>query len=227
MAFRLLLDENTAAGLSSGSAYQQGISDFDPGAPDVETGILLPWTMGPTVSWLDYQCWIEVELDAGMALHKPLPSVVAVDTLGSFAPDDIAMAQEDQEGVNLTSQGGYADVLQKMASSLYRFKLRGWGVRAGYKVPVPKLITIANVDATPAERQWSSGNRIVGNFSAVPIWRCDWDLWYYVALPPNGDEVPPSNWSEHIGDDTQLPDGMQVPYSWPDQNSVQQPPGGQ
>lgn len=197
-----------------------------------ELGVGLPWPKIAPASWLDYQCWIEAHLDAGMALHKPLPQATqrgspgvsqratlearGVDTLASgFITDPDLDANKN--GVNTRSGGDFEDVLQRMATSTYRFVLRGHGLRAAYQIPIPGLVSVAGVSATPAERQWAY-NRIVGNLAGIPLWFAEWELWYYVALPPEKDQVPPPNLAEHIVGNVELPGstGVQVPVTEPD-----------
>ncbi len=216
-----LRDENEALGVPGGAkaAFQAGVNNVDPG-DFMEQGITLPWVVNPEYSWLNYQCWIETFLDAGMALHKPLPRKNPVpDTLGVgdvSKPEGFAGLKS---GVNLKSAGGYTDFAQRCASSEYIFVMKGFAVRAGYKIPVPRLVTVGGVDATPGPKQWSRGNVIVANYSGVPVYMNQWELWYYVTSPPDGEETPPANLAQHLRSDVEPPRSLVVPYSQPDQNS--------
>jgi hypothetical protein len=233
-AFRFFLPENTAQGVTGTSLA--GISDADNGAL-IEKGITLPWVQAANVSWLDYKIWIEVHLDSGMVVHKPLPQTYqTVDTLAAVLADPNFSAngsasvaalsktpidQFNTAGVNIQSKGKYTDFLQRMATSDYRFVLKGYGLRAGYQVPVPGIVSVGGIPAIP-EKQWSLGNRLEGNFSGVPVFFNQWELWYLVTVPPVKNQLPPPNVAEHIRADVELPTGgMQVPYSWPDMNAVQ------
>lgn len=196
----------------------------------VERNISLPWAMRPEVTWLQYRCWIETYLDAGIALHKPLPqgpqgasrpqrgarlvnNELQCDTLASL---DVASATLDQstQGVSLVSGGDYTDVLQRMATSTYRFCLKGFALRVGYQIPIPGIVKVAGVDATPAERQFAT-QVVVGNFSGIPLFQARWELWYYVAMPPRAEQLAPPALSDHIRADVQLPPygKVQVPYT--------------
>lgn len=222
MAKVLLRDENEAQGVAGGASarFQAGVNNVDNGL-FFEQGITLPWAVNPEISWLEYNCWIETYLDAGMALHKPLPRKNPdPDTLGSFDVDDPAAMIASTLGVNLHSGGGYADVIQRCASSTYTFVLKGWAFRAGYKIPVPRLVTVAGVAAVPAERQWSRGNMVIANMSGIPLYANAWELWYYVASPPDGDETVPANLAQHIRGDAVPPAAIVVPYSQPDTNAL-------
>ena len=201
----------------------------NPAGPDIpsagwENQIDLPWAIAPEVSWLDYRCWVEIELDSGMALHKPLPqSFPEVDTLGSVSIDDADM-ETSELGINMESNSNTADIIQRMATSTYRFRLVGWGMRAGFTIPIPKLLSVGNSPATPTIQRAS--NMIVGQFGGVPLWFAQWSLEYIIAAPIIGTGgVPgpanliapvPFNPSLKIRPDAELPVAFALP-TVPDQ----------
>jgi len=221
MTFQVFENENVLRGLTDNfEGPQSGVSNQDTGSSP-ELNLSFPFTSDPSSTWLFYDCWIECELDAGMALHKPLPQ-------SDFTPDTLATADINQtnfdtlsSGVNTTSNGDFEDIIQRMATSTYIFKLRGTAVRVSYKIPIPGLVSVAGVAATPAERQWAR-NVLIGNFGGVPMFRAEWDLWYYVSLPPNKEQLPPDNLAAHIGGQGGLPTGtgVRIPNSVPDWNAV-------
>ena len=127
---------------------------------------------------------------------------------------------ESLDGVNTVSNNIYNDIAQRMATSTYRFVLKGYGLRAGYQIPVPALKTVAGVTAIPDEVQWSSGNVIVGNLGGIPVYRCSWELHYFVIAPPKAQQLSPPNVADGISADDELPDEIQVPYSPKDLQSV-------
>jgi hypothetical protein len=228
--FNFLKNENVAQGLPPTSLVQAGVSNFDR-AQAPEQGKRLPWSIDPATSWLDYSSSIACRLDSGMVLHKPLPQPRS-SGMGPFTPDTLAscyISPQDSNldanihGVNTISQGGYTDIIQQMASPDWRFLLYGFGLRMGYQVPVPGIKTVAGVPATPTI-QWTSGNVIVANFSGIPVFRCEWRLYYIVSLPPTSPQTPPPNMAERIRGDQILPAGVgiQIPFSQPDPNAVQQ-----
>ena len=237
-AFRFLLPENEAQGVAT-NTLQAGASDSDAGVL-LERAVALPWTTNPKASWFDYRCWVEYYLDPGMVVHRPLPQSAAsyIDTLASVVADPLAKKpsgnlatylrqpplspkpiDECTDGVNLVSKGSFTDYAQRMANSEYTFVLRGWGIRAGYQVPVPALLTVAGVAVIPG-KQWALGNRVEGNYSGVPVFFNSWELWYSVILPPTQSQTPPPNVAQHVRADAQLPSDMQVAFSEPDQNAV-------
>ena len=221
LAVRMFQDENKLAGLPPGltQPIQAGISNLDTGENPEVAGVW-PWLSAVEASWLEYRNWVEVILDAGMALHKPLPQKAQrVDTLANGFIHDFTFNKLKVD-TNLQSLGDYADIIQRMATSDYRFALRGYAVRVGYKIPIPGIKTIAGIPATPAERQEVTGPYLIGNSSGVPVWAARWDLWYYVGEPPQQAQEAPPNLAENIRGNVKLPDTQQIPISQPDQNSV-------
>jgi hypothetical protein len=183
-----------------------------------EDDITLPWAVAPQATWLDYRCWVEVHLDAGMALHKPLPqSNPAADTLASDFIDDPNMDKNKTEGTNVVSRSTAKDYVQRMASSTYRFILRGWGQRMGYQVPIPGLHLVGNVTPVPDEIQ-RAYNVIVGAAMGIPIWFAAWELHYVVPNVPNmpstglNAQAPvPFNPALHVRPDAKLPQSIRLP----------------
>jgi len=219
-AFRFFQNENAANNLPERSSFLSGISNDDDGSV-LEQGFGLPWTVNPLVTWMDYNCWIECYLDSGMALHKPLPqSEDPIDILSSQIVSPIDQkAQVNKNGVQLVSSGKFADIVQRMASSTYRFCLLGNGLRIGYQIPIPGLLTVAGVEAI-FERSGACYNRVVGNLSGIPLFFAAWELWYVVTMPPKQAQEPAPNFSAAIRAAQDLPENIQVPYSTADYNSV-------
>ena len=227
MAFRFFVPEATARNAPPPANFLIGSSNSSDNTT-VEKGITLSWTVNPRLTWWDYNCWIECYLDSGIALHKPLPQKDdTIDTPASqlVSPID-ANAPANKNGVNLISRGSFTDVVQRMASSTYRFALKGYGVRAGYQIPIPGIKTVAGVPAI-FERSGACYNRIIGNLSGIPLWYATWELWYVVTIPPTEAQEPPPNFAEAIRGEQDLPAAIQVPFSAGDYNAVPgAPPGG-
>ena len=213
---------------NSSSSAQAGVNNLDKNQR-VEKPLSFPWISDKSASYVAYQNRIEIDLDAGMALHKPLPqSSQYVDTLASVYITDKEMDQR-VAGANLKSKGSYKDVIQRMATSTYTFKLIGFALRVAYKIPIPGLRSVAGVAATPGEFQNVVDNLLVGNYSGIPMFFARWELWYYVVLPPKSEQVPPPNLAAHIKGDIALPkadEGLPLPYSGTDPltvSTMQQP----
>lgn len=200
------------------------LRDFDQaGVP--ELGLGLPWSVNPASSWLDYRCWVEVRLDAGMVLHKPLPqSDPSPDTLAFVAIDDPHLDTNKGNGANIRARASGQDYIQRMATSTYTFILKGFALRVGYQVPIPGLMAVGSVTPVPGEVQ-RAYNVIVGNASGIPVWFATWELHYIVAnMPSPGEDVDapvPFNPAMHIRPDAKLPQRTQVPYTLTDQNATQ------
>jgi hypothetical protein len=206
------------------------ITNTDPIGVYPESTLSLPWLVDPKVSWIAYNCQLEVDLDSGKALHKTLPqSDPQADTLASI---DINSTGFDtaKGGVSLESNNTQdSDIIQRMASSTYRFTLRGSGLRLGYQIPIPGLVSVGGNDAVPVYPQ-RGYNRIAGNWSGVPLFFAVWELHYVVTGPLSSGEgqiapVPP-NPAYHINADQQLPTTITLPWSVRDQSATTSPPPG-
>lgn len=184
----------------------------------------LPWGINPINSWIDYRCWVETILDPGMVLHKPLPqsNPTPVDTLALINCQDPNLDQNQPSlgGVNISSLNKQVDIVQRMASSTYKFILRGWGLRAGYQVPIPGIVQIGGIQPTPIFPQRAS-QMLVGNISGVPVFRAMWELHYCLILSPQASVKPqvpvPFDPALHIRPDQTLPKELPVPVTIPDQ----------
>ncbi|PWT92677.1 MAG: hypothetical protein C5B54_03160 [Acidobacteria bacterium] len=205
-----------------------GIPNFDDESQHPENEIDLPWAYNPVNSWIDYRCWIEVDLDAGLALHKPLPQqATAVDTLADIAIND-PQGDSRVAGVNLLSDFPGGDVIQRMATSEYRFILKGYGIRAGYKIPIPGIVQIGGTYVYP-ERVQRATNYMVGNLTGgIPLWLGRWELHYMIngqLFASKGDlqEFPevPFNPAFHIRPDAKLPLAIRLPFTHTDQRAVE------
>lgn len=221
MAGPILLNENVSNGLSKDAQFQVGVSDFDTLGKPAESGILLPIASDASASWVYYDVALACQLDSGIVVHRRLPQVDnTADTLASCMITDKDIDKLTGKGVNLISNDKFADVVQRMAHAQYWFRLYGQAMRVGYQIPIPGLKQVGGVKAIPHDenRQWAY-NKIVGNYSGVILWYAQWSLWYTVAAPPVSQQVPPPNLAVHIAGDAKLPEGMQSPFSQPDDNA--------
>ena len=145
------------------------VTDVDNPQFHPEDALSAPWCVDPTSSWLDYRCYVRVLLDPGSVLHKVLPQEnPAWDTLGS-----VDMASQDfmasTNAVDLNSNSRAVDVIQRMASSTYRFALLGHGLRAGYRVPIPNLVSVAGLKFVPTFPQ-TQQSQVAGNLlGGIPL----------------------------------------------------------
>lgn len=218
MPFDLFQDENLTNGLQPNNRFQVGVSDFDDGGISVEQGIGISWSSDPEATWLFHECTIQCYLDSGIAVHNHLPQVDNdADTLGSYFSTDASGETITNKGVNTVSLDRFTDLEQRMAHSRYWFNLVGRAVRVGYQIPIPKLKSIGGVVPTPYDQTAQKAfNRIIANYSGVPVYYAEWSLWYTVTTPPTSQQLPPANLAAHITADTPLPQQMQAPFSQPD-----------
>lgn len=191
----------------------------------LEQDILFPWPSNREASYVYYDCTVGIMLDSGIVVHNRLPQVDRkFDTLSTADIDDpnfdaIAL----QHGVNLRCMDQYKDIVQRMGHARYWFRLWGQALRVGYQVPIPGIKSIGGVSAIPYDRnpQWAY-NRIApgGNYGGVILWHAQWSLWYTTAEPPRTTKTPAVDPSAHIKADIALPEGIQPPFSRPDDNAA-------
>jgi hypothetical protein len=200
----------------------ENVTVDDTTGPAPDRTIVLPWTINPALSWLYYTCFIECHLDSGIVTHRILPqSNQPYDSLGSGDVYDPTL-QSATNGVNLKSNGNFTDFVQRMANSIYRFRLMGTARRIGYLIPIPQIISIAGVAAIPDDEvPQKAKNVLISNNYGIPVYMATWDLWYTVASTPRGVEVPPANLAEQIDNiaPNNLPTGIKVPISGTDDRS--------
>lgn len=218
IAFDVFENTNKTLNLPVRSRFKAGISNFDPPGRVAEQGALLLGSQEASASWLYYDIALACVLDSGIVVHRHLPQVDNVaDTLASCNLSDPTIDRITGRGVNTISNDTFSDTAQRMAHSVYWFRLYGQAMRIGYQVPIPGLKVVCGVPATPHDANpQNAWNKIVGNYSGLPLWHAYWSLWYTVAEPPMAQQVPPPNLAQHIAGDVQLPEGMQAPYSVPD-----------
>ena len=207
------------------------VTDVDDPNDHPEDDLSLPWCINPVATWWDYRCSVEIQLDPGSVLHKQLPQTnPSWDTLGVVDITDAAFAA-GTNGVNLNSNSAAVDIIQRMASSTYRFILRGNGLRAGYQIPVPSLVKVGTVLAVPTSPMFANPE-IVGNLlGGIPLWFNQWELHYIVGSSPKitalSQQPIPPNPAAAIGPNAPLPRDVKVPRMPADSRAVQVAPAFQ
>lgn len=226
-----LLNNNIALGLPVNSRFQVGRSNIDDDR-NIEKDARLPWTSESTGSYMYYDCTVEAVLDSGVVVHTPLPQVNRTfDTLSSVQLDSNNSDHVVGPGVNLKSNDNYHDIAQRMAHSRYWFHLFGQAIRVGYRVPIPRIVTIGGVEVVPHDdNPQRAFNRIMpmGNYSGLILWHARWSLWYTTVDPPTSSYVPEVDMAAHINGTAQVPDTIQSPFSHADddaQAGIMQPGG--
>jgi hypothetical protein len=208
------------------NAIENGVPNQDNPSILPESALSLPWVFDPAASFMEYRCWVECILDAGMVLHKPLPQkAYTPDTLASAYITDVDLDQLTEEGVNIDPELQIMDVVQRMATSTYRFVLKGYALRVGYQVPIPGIKTIGGQTAIP-EGEQIAYNALAGSvIGGIPLWYARWELPYVLGGTPkaNTDAPIPPNLAAHVYPDTELPDGVALPQTVTDMNAVVSP----
>lgn len=198
----------------------------------VESGILLPWLQESSAGYLYYDCTVAVVLDSGIVIHNRLPQVDRIpDTLSSVDITDSRIAEITDLETNLNSRDDYEDIVQRMAHSRYWFRLFGRAMRIGYKVPIPGIRVIGGQKAIPHDKnpQLAFNTPVSGgNYGGVPLWMAGWSLWYTTARPPFKQDIHQIDLAGGVNGIVPLPrEGIQSPYSAPDDNAVRSIPPSQ
>lgn len=221
-------NENVVRGLPKKATFKVGRSNVDSVSASPERGALIPWASDAAASWVYYECAVGVMLDSGIVVHNRLPQVDrGADTLASCDLDDRNLDRLTGFGVNLKCMDQFTDIVQRMGHARYWFRLWGQALRVGYQVPIPKIKTIGGVPAIPYDQnpQWGYNTISPGaNYSGVILWRAQWSLWYTTAVPPRNNTIPVSDPSAHIRGDAKPPNGMQSPFTRPDDAAMPSAP---
>jgi hypothetical protein len=182
--------------------------------PDI--GATVQGLCDPEWSWMQYENSIATHLDPGLTLHKSMPQSLAqvdsLSTVDSFAANAQAFTGN---AINTKSNNTQKDYAVRAKTSTYIVCLQGWGLRAGFQVPVPGLASFGGVTPVPA-KQWCSGNRIMANYSGIPVYVNAWKLWYYIPIPPTAQQQPPPNLWQAIGAVADPPTQIPLPVSVPE-----------
>lgn len=195
---------------------QPSAAELKDSIPSIELQAKIPGIPNAVTSWLYYLPELEVIMDPGTVLHQSLPQKKApADSLGVYDYLDA----EDGEAMTINSYNvrpgnTQTDIVQVAGTTSYSLCLRGRALRAGYTIPIPKIVTFNGQFAIPKNPQ-KVKTGIAANFNGVPIYFSQWELWYHVPICPNqtSAEVPPANLAEKINGNTGLPNAIQPPVS--------------
>jgi hypothetical protein len=162
----------------------------------------------PQSSWISYQSELFIEVDNGTVMHRLLPAAAlqaADDILGSVS--DIAGEVWDaiKDPLPSTRPGG-GNVLDNDIGNPFRPQRRvhgmpvlylvGKAVRAGFPVPVPRLVYVNGVKPIPANRLdrgegYSQGVKFAAG--DTPVFTSRWKLRFVLPSLPSGTlPIPPN-----------------------------------
>lgn len=100
----------------------------------------------------------------------------------------IAGADETGSGRIASETNWTPDTIQVRATGTYRVALVGEAIRAGYKIPLPQLITFAGVTVTPAKQE-ASTDYPIANWSGIPVYARQFRLEYDLDEAPDNATV--------------------------------------
>jgi hypothetical protein len=175
----------------------------------------------PNNSWMDFQPWLSVETESGLVIGSTLPPTPLSQGANSgawqplvqglpggsalestFFPQaaDVGLGQPGSQnqgsGNSLQATFDNPTFVQQRTQPIVYVTLHGYAVRAGFQIPIPQLLTVGGLTATPcgrADRGEGFEQTAIGNVT-VPLYVAKWKL-RYVLTPgiPNGSFVVPSN----------------------------------
>lgn len=140
----------------------------------------------PDQSWLSYDMQTTVHRDRPVArlsyMQEPDAEPTTPSMRQSAAPD-------------WGAPGGEDDLLHQSGRSKYVVTLSGSALRAGHKIPRPKLEQVG--DQVPVEVSGTYSQKIVGNSLGVPIYAAAWEIDYELPNSP-GTVHPEDNLKEGV-----------------------------
>lgn len=166
------------------------------------------YVLDPATSWLAYDLKVRLLEDDRIAVHKPLQQrsppqpVPPLDGfLGSAETTAVGAGPVRQvgnsAGVAGLASGGSAvgvpgagvtsstlDLVQRVSAPNYTFILQGMGVRVGFPVPIPRVLSVGGIAVTQAWQDVSQD--VLCMASGVPIYRSTWTSAYVLPASPQG-----------------------------------------
>jgi hypothetical protein len=122
-------------------------------------------------SWIDFDCWIEIQRDCQTTRQTVLQTAPAVEVAASMETGaDTVLTYPDNAGT--------ADIIQTSGQPQYKAIISGWAKRAGWHIPRPNWRQIGNATATEKHQDFSE--KLTGICLGVEIytacWRIEYDL---------------------------------------------------
>ncbi len=169
--------------------------------------------LDPENSWTEYQIEVVEEEYSNVVRHKPSPAIDRTlstgDPFGNPSkgprplPDGVlgpvpigqkASAADDAVGaIGAPSKNGPnpPDYFQRAATPTRRIALQGFAVRVGYRVPVPRIVSVGGIAAVE-EYRWAA-EKVISSIGDIPVFRTAWQIWYMLADAPAGPLPWPAN----------------------------------
>lgn len=161
----------------------------------------------PRDSWIHYECWVWVEVDASTIPVQTLPELKAKRLIQApgqnpFAPnnkpifpgvfDPFANPFLPGGVFNPNQKKNNIDNVQQRKPEMYVY-LRGRALRYGFDIPIPILTDFAGstpVLATRLDRGEGYGRGIIRAAGDRPVIGATWNLRYAIPDPPDGFVAP-------------------------------------
>lgn len=164
-------------------------------------------------SWVSYENQIYVEHDSGTVPLRILPGAAldaandAMSKAKDFAgavwdsltggppavtPDDVGRAVG---GILQNDSSPVVAAVQRRARAFCYVYLRGRATRAGFEIPVPRLLDIDGITPTPCNRlDAGEGYTQTVGFAAgdTPLYKAQWNLRYFMDVTPTKFPTPPN-----------------------------------
>lgn len=136
----------------------------------------------PRVTWLHYQCAIEIEEESHMVAHFPLPSqpMPGESRLRTPAFDGFPQLGHSRMFAQQTTP---PPIVQHRTSPGYHIRFIGKAMRYAYGIPAPDVVRVAGspvVDANDPELGTYWRQSLV-SWTTHPIYAASWNLRYFVA----------------------------------------------
>lgn len=205
----LCLRQGDTSIIRAGAVVKQGASGTDAEREVNNTVKVLLRNLTPSNSWLFYQIWLVWNERSGAVRHKLLlppddsaarnPAVPesgptpAGGVWGGRLGSDDSIRDQTGPGVKPAEGKGSrtTDPVQRPVGPSRRIWLKGWGVRLGYRVPVPILKTVGGTPVIEVER-WIE-EKPASAIAGIPIYRTAWSIEYMVPGAPTGVIEIPAN----------------------------------
>jgi hypothetical protein len=139
-------------------------------------------------SWLRYQNDLRVVEKNRTVIHKKLPNTdpdryEQGTGFDPFAPfKQVKDLLNKDVGSTAPAPPGEEDVVQTTGSPRYLIEMRGFAMRVGHSVPVPRLLKIGGKDVKQIDRDVDE--RKVGGGGSQPVYAARWTILYAVDGKP-------------------------------------------
>ncbi len=217
----LCIRREGAPGVNGNAPNRPQNSDLERETRDV-LGVLLK-NLTPFNSWMAYRVWLIYHERSGAIRHKLLLSnddsaarnPTAAEGLGGGVTRDPTGSDDELRGftgagIEPAERRGVRppDPIQRPTTPSRRIWLYGWGRRLGYRVPVPRLVSVGGV--TPIEVDRIIHEEPDGGINGIPVYYTGWRIEYLLPSAPDGVVELPADIALGI-DGTKGPAGKLTP----------------